>query len=70
MQRRKTHIFQDQSWITAAGAYEDGAVIAAFTDEGPTESEIDEMDETAQSYIHINNLLLESDYYGRKNAEK
>ena len=63
-------VFQDQSWITADGAYEDGSVIAAFTDEGPSASEIDEMDETAQTYIHMNNLLLESDYYGRKNAEK
>ena len=62
-------IFQDHSWITASGAYEDGQVVYAFTDEGPTAEEIDAMNETAETYIRMNNLLLESDYYGRKNAE-
>lgn len=63
-------VFQDQSWISPSGVYEDGNVIAAFTDEGPTDAEIEEMNAFAQEYIRINNLLLESDYYGRKNAEK
>ena len=63
-------MFQDQSWISPSGVYEDGNVIAAFTDEGPTDAEIEEMNAFAQEYIRINNLLLESDYYGRKNAEK
>ena len=35
-----------------------------------TDAEIEEMNAFAQEYIRINNLLLESDYYGRKNAEK
>lgn len=63
-------VFQDYAWVTASGAYQDGRVIAAFTDEGPTAEEIDEMNNRAETYIHMNNLLLESDYYGRRNAEQ
>ena len=62
-------VFQDHAWVTASGAYQDGRVIAAFTDEGPTAAEIEEMNALAQRYVHMNNLLLESDYYGRQRAE-
>lgn len=63
-------IFSNNSWITASGAYENGEVIASFTEEGPTAAEISEMNDLTVTYIHMNNLLLESDYYGRKNAGK
>ena len=62
-------VFQDHAWVTASGAYQDGRVIAAFTDEGPTAAEIEAMNALAQRYVHMNNLLLESDYYGRRRAE-
>ena len=61
-------IFQERSWITASGAYEDGRVIAAFTDEGPADEEIEAMNDLTDTYLRMNNLLLESDYYGRRNA--
>ncbi|MBS5650946.1 MAG: LTA synthase family protein [Clostridiales bacterium] len=61
-------IFQERSWITASGAYEDGRVIAAFTDEGPVDEEIEAMNDLTDTYLRMNNLLLESDYYGRRNA--
>ena len=61
-------IFQERSWITASGAYEDGRVIAAFTDEGPTDEEIEAMNDLTDTYLRMNNLLLELDYYGRRNA--
>ena len=54
--------------MIAAGS-KDGRVIADFTDEGPTAAEIAEMNALAQRYVHMNNLLLESDYYGRRRAE-
>lgn len=63
-------VFQDHSWITASGACQDGRVIAAFTEEGPDSGEISAMNDLAETYIHMNNLLLESNYYGRKNAEQ
>lgn len=49
-------------------AYEDGRVIAAFTDEGPADEEIEAMNDLTDTYLRMNNLLLESDYYGRRNA--
>ena len=63
-------IFQDRSWITKDGAYQDGSVLDTFGTEGPSAEEIASMNDLAQTYIHINNLLLESDYYGRAEAEK
>ena len=63
-------VFQDQAWISNSGVYDEGEVIHQFTAEGPSEEEINRMNDLAQTYIHMNNLLLESDYYGRQNAEK
>ena len=43
--------------------------MAAFSDEGPA-AQVEAMNALAKEYIHMNNLLLESDYYGRGTAEE
>ena len=62
-------VFQDCSWVTEEGACRDGRIVAAFSDEGPA-AQVEEMNALAKEYIHMNNLLLESDYYGRGTAEE
>ena len=61
--------FQNHSWISNNGAYENGEVISTFTEQGPSPEEIDTMNEKAETFVRMSNLLLESDYYGRQNAE-
>ncbi len=63
-------IFQDRSWITADCAYRDGKVVSTFGTDGPSAEEIDRMNTLTETYIRVNNLLLESDYYGRQKADQ
>ena len=63
-------LFSDGSWITQGIAYSagDGTVMTAdpaSVISGSTEDLHAEMDRITQEFIRINNLMLETDYYGQ-----
>lgn len=62
-------LFADHSWVTAQAAYQNDAVISEFTDEGVSAEMVAATNELCQTFVHMNNLLLESDYYGHRNAK-
>ena len=62
-------VFQDQSWVNNEGAFRNGGVVWRFTEDGPSPEEVADMNRFAEAFVHINNLLMESDYYGRLKAE-
>lgn len=59
-------LFADHSWVTAQGAYQNGAVISEFTEEGMSEEEVARVNELCKTFVRMNNLLLESDYYSHR----
>ena len=63
-------IFQEWAWVMDKGAYENAKVVAAFDGEGPDSGEVYDMNVLTGQFIRMNNLFLESDYYGRRNAEQ
>lgn len=56
-------IFSDGSWINGNIVYQDGAVIHKFYD--GANIDLAKMNETAQQFIEISNLILETDYYAQ-----
>lgn len=58
-------IFQNQNWISNSGLYQNGEVVYTFDGGTVSAEEVAGMNDLAQTYIRTNNLLLESDYYGR-----
>ncbi len=57
-------IFSDGSWITDDVVYQDGEIIYEDYDGAAEATDIEAMNEIAQDFIEISNLILESDYYG------
>lgn len=58
-------IFSDGNWIDANVVYQDGQVIHEFSDGTAAQTDIAQMNQTAQDFIEINNLILETDYYSK-----
>lgn len=58
-------IFSDGSWIDNNVVYQDGAVIHEFYDGAAASTDLATMNETAQQFIEISNLILETDYYAQ-----
>lgn len=58
-------IFSDGSWIDSNVVYQDGAVIHEFYDGAADSVDLAAMNETAQQFIEISNLILETDYYAQ-----
>lgn len=58
-------IFSDGSWIDSNVVYQDGAVIHEFSDGAAANTDLAKMNETAQQFIRISNLILETDYYAQ-----
>lgn len=56
-------IFPDGSWISDGIACQSGKVIANSKNKAYTDAYLAEMQEKAQWFIHVSNLLLTSDYY-------
>lgn len=58
-------IFSDGSWIDGNVVYQDGEIIHEFSDGAAARTDIATMNQTAQDFIEINNLILETDYYSK-----
>lgn len=58
-------IFSDGSWIDGNVVYQDGAVVHEFYDGAAASTDLATMNETAQQFIEISNLILETDYYAQ-----
>ncbi len=58
-------IFSDGSWIDNNVVYQDGAVIHTFSGGAEDSADIAKMNETAQQFIRVSNLILETDYYAQ-----
>ena len=57
--------FSNGSWITEEAAYDAaaGKVIVPAGKPEPSEEYCQQMDEQVRSFVEINNLILETDYY-------
>ena len=53
-------IFSDGSWIDGNVVYQDGEIIHEFSDGAAARTDIATMNQTAQDFIEINNLILEN----------
>lgn len=58
-------IFSDGSWIDGNVVYQDGEIIHEFSDGAAARTDIATMNQTAQDFIEINNLILKTDYYSK-----
>ena len=56
-------VFPDGSWISDGVVYQSGKVIVNMKNKTCTDEYLEYMRQKAQSFIHISNLLLTSDYY-------
>lgn len=56
-------IFSNYAWLTDDGYWHDGVIVS---EDGCTEETIKYMTEYTYRRIKINDLILSSDYYGRK----
>ncbi len=64
-------VFADQSWINDQALCTGGHIDLVFDgQEPPTDEEKETMRYTAGKFVHMNNLILESDYYRRFNASR
>jgi len=61
-------LFPDGSWITEGVAYATGSdqVFHLTAEAQLTEEEMNRMHEILEDFVHINNLILDTDYYKRK----
>ena len=62
-------IFPDGDWISGGVLYRDGAVVKEFYDGAAEQVDLDAMNQTAQDFIDISNLLLKCDYYAKNNSK-
>lgn len=59
-------IFSDGSWINDSVVYQNGQVIYEFYDGAAQQTDMSGMNQTAQDFIEISNLILQSDYYAQQ----
>lgn len=58
-------IFSDGSWIDSNVVYQNGEVVYEFSNGAAAQTDIEQMNQTAQDFIEINNLILKTDYYSK-----
>lgn len=56
-------IFANNDWLSNGVLYRDGKIVKEFYDGASGNVDIDAMNELAEKYVRVNNLLLKCNYY-------
>lgn len=62
-------IFSNGDWLTNEVLYRDGKIVKEMYDGASEEVDIEAMNQLADTYVRVNNLLLKCDYYADDNEK-